>query len=335
MPDKSEKKSEKEVSLGIGAKANQPQLQELSKEQTPPPELSQNASPSDVVDFLISQAPDEVLPWEDCILPSAGLYYDGRIPEGTIRVRPMGITADKILATPRLAQSGQSLDYIYKNHVQFPDKDFSPLELLTGDRVYILFYLRAITHGNIYEFAVQCTNETCNQMSTHEYDLNKIEANKRGPKHPKEPVRIVLPYLSKKTGRDVWVDMRFLRGHDLQTIAKRRRFTAKVVGKSVRSAKSGESVSTEQVALDKSIEENLHLVIQSVNGVQDQIKIAEIVKRMSQRDTQKIRRVLNEEAPGIDTDILVTCPECDNQMRMDLPVTETFFRPEDGPAVRE
>lgn len=336
MADKkksSDKGSEKEVPLDVSASKPEPSPQAQPPETMP--ELKKNATPADVVDFLISQDTDDVLPWEDCILPSMGIYYDGRMPDGKIRVRPMGITADKILATPRLAQSGQALDYVYKEHIRFPDKNFDPQELLVGDRTYVLFYLRAITHGNIYEFAIQCTNDACSQMSTHEYDLNKIEENKRGPQYPKEPIRVVLPNLSKRAGKDVWVEIRFLRGHDIQTINKRRRFMQRAIGKSVRSAKSGESVSSDQVILDKTLEENLHLVIQNVNGVQDQMKIAEIMKRMSQRDTQAVRRTLNEGAPGIDTDILVTCPECNTEMRMDLPVTDTFFRPEVGPAVRE
>jgi hypothetical protein len=329
------KSSEKEISLDVSASRPDPSPKAQAKAQ-PAPDLKKNATPADIIDFLVGQDADNILPWEDCVLPSMGVYYDGRIPDGKIKVRPMGITADKIMATPRLAQSGQALDYVYKEHIRFPDKDFDPQELLVGDRTYVLFYLRAITHGNIYEFAVQCTNEACNIMSTHEYDLNKIEANKRGPQYPKEPVRVKLPYLTELAGgNEVWVEIRFLRGHDIQTINKRRRFMARAVGKAVRSAKSGESVSSDQVVLDKSLEENLHLVIQNVNGVTDQRKISEIMKRMSQRDTQAVRRVLNEGAPGIDTDIIVTCPECNNEMRMDLPVTDTFFRPEVGTTMRE
>jgi hypothetical protein len=267
------------------------------------------------------------LPWEDCVLPSQGVYYDGKVPDGRVQVKPMGITADKIFATTRLVQTGQSIEYIYKNHVKFPDESFTPDMLLTGDRVYLLFYLRAITHGNMYEFMVKCSNESCGVSSQFEHDLNEIEANKRGPKHPSEPVRVVLPHLTKAAGKEVWADCRFLRGRDLQTISTRQQFMKRAVGNRARSINSKQE---DIVSLDRSIEENLHMSIVSINGNTDRNVISELIKKMSQQDTQRIRTVLSDESPGIDTEIVVTCPTCDNEMKIDLPITETFFRPKDS-----
>lgn len=285
----------------------------------------------DVISMLLNKSADEILPWEDCILPSQGCYYNGKVPDGKVQVKPMGITADKIFATTRLAQTGQSIEYIYKNHVRFPDESFTPEQLLTGDRVYLLFYLRAITHGNMYEFMVKCNNDSCGISSTYEHDLNEIEANKRGPKHAEEPVRVVLPYLSKVAGKEVWADCRFLRGHDLQTIATRQQFDKRAVGNRARGVNSRSA--NVDVMLDRSIEENLHMAIVSINGNTDRHIISELIKKMSQQDTQKIRAFLNDDAPGIDTEIVITCPACENEMRIELPITETFFRPKDSGGV--
>ena len=114
------------------------------------------------IESFIARKDDEILPWETCTLPSKGLYYEGMIPGGIVEVRPMGMAADKILATQRLAQSGKSLDYLFKQCVRFPKvgkEEFSPFDLLAGDRVFLLYYLRAITHGNIYSFVVECGND--------------------------------------------------------------------------------------------------------------------------------------------------------------------------------
>ena len=300
-------------------------------------EQAKQSSPSELVDLLISKNQDEILPWETCTLPSMGLYYDGRVPDGKVEVRPLGLTADKILATARLTQSGQALDYVYKNHVRFPDKNFNSLDLLSGDRIFLLFYLRGITHGNIYEFSVKCTNDACGIMSTHEYDLMKLQGtfrNAKHAKHPKEPIKIILPHMSKIVGREFWVEARFMRGSDLQAMARKRKFDEKITGKAVRSAKFGEDMSSERVVLDRTIEENLNLMILNVNGVSDRQKVSEVIKRMSAKDTSTVRRVLDEDAPGMDTEIVVTCPNCDTEMRMELPITESFFRPQNSGGIR-
>ncbi len=43
----------------------------------------------------------------EIILPSQGLYYGGKIPEGKVQIRPMGLHTEKIFATPRLAMTAR------------------------------------------------------------------------------------------------------------------------------------------------------------------------------------------------------------------------------------
>ncbi|MEE8578022.1 MAG: hypothetical protein V3T31_12265, partial [candidate division Zixibacteria bacterium] len=117
------------------------------------------ASATDLLDQVLNIDEDEFIPWEDITLPSHGAYYKGGIPNGIVRVKAMGIHAEKILATQRLAQSGQSIDYLFRRCVQFPKvdgKEVDPADLLAGDRIFLLYVLRGITHGNIYEFMLKC-----------------------------------------------------------------------------------------------------------------------------------------------------------------------------------
>jgi hypothetical protein len=146
-------------------------------------------------DFLdsILQAPEEkLIPWEECHLPSGGRYYGWQ--DGTVMVRAMGQTAEKILATDRLQQSGQSIDMLFKECCRFPD-GFDPADLLLGDRIFLLYFLRGITHGNLYEFAITCPNSACEQLSTHTYDLNQLAAtiHRGDPKLGAEPFDVELP----------------------------------------------------------------------------------------------------------------------------------------------
>ena len=75
-------------------------------------------------------------------------------------------------------------------------------------------------------------------------------------------------------------------------------------------------------------------MIVNVMGVSDRIKVSKIIQRMGSSDNGVVRMFLDKEAPGMDTEILVTCSECGNEMRMELPVTESFFRPENHEGMR-
>ena len=122
--------------------------EEEPKKVTPPePKKEQKKN---LLDEILSKPKGSLIPWEKVKLPSSGVYYDGQIPNGEIEVRGWGIQTDKILATARLAQTGQSINYIFMNCIRIPN-EFDHMNLLVGDRMFLLYYLRGITYGNEYE----------------------------------------------------------------------------------------------------------------------------------------------------------------------------------------
>lgn len=279
--------------------------------------------PQDVLDMVLQLPQDTVLPWEEIVLPSKGIYYDGAVPDGRVKVRPMGLEAEKVLATQRLAQSGKSIDWLFRKCVQFPDGKFDPINLLVGDRVFLLYYLRGITHGNEYEYVVKCNNEDCGKPSTQTYDLNLLQSTiiTTDKQIGSEPFKVVLPHLSKLTGADFWVKVRFMRGYDLQSIINQRRTTKKVqsMGRPVNVAAPD--------MVDDTLEENLNLLIVEAMGSEDRTKIHQLVSKMHSVDTATIREFLRKNSPGIDATVTINCPDCNNEMKMELPITESFFRP--------
>jgi hypothetical protein len=279
-------------------------------------EDNKELKPQDILDVVLNMPEDKVMPWEDVVLPSRGLYYDGAVPDGRVKVRPMGLAADKILATQRLAQSGKSIDWLFRKCVQFPDSKFDPLSLLAGDRIFLLYYLRGITHGNMYEFVVKCTNAECEQSSTHEYDLNLLSSTITNPETSlgTEPFKVVLPHMSKVAGSDFWVKVRFMRGYDMQSMLNQRKMVRKVQGKAIE-------------AIDDTIEDNLNMLIVEAMGSEDRMKIKGLISRLHASDTAAIREFLRKNSPGIDTITTAQCPNCSNEMKMELPITESFFRP--------
>ncbi len=289
-----------------------------------------SSSPEEFLRKLLSTPDEQLIPWEECVLPSRGIYYGW--PDGTIFVRAMGQAAEKVLATQRLAQSGQSIDYLFRECVRFP-AGFQPEDLLIGDRVFLLYFLRGITHGNMYEFAVTCGNEECGKTSTHSYDLNELAGTIQwaDPSLGVEPFRVDLPYLSKATGKEVYVSIRMLRGGDVNDILNRRKTRKKMFarpgGIKTRGRNPFENRQSDSQAVDDSLSENLEKLIVNVMGVSDPLMMRQFISKMHAQDTATVREWLKDHTPGIDTTITVTCPECSNEFTIELPITEGFFRP--------
>jgi hypothetical protein len=285
---------------------------------------------SSILDSIINAPVEDLIPWEECRLPSNGLYYGWE--DGIVKVRAMGQTAEKILATPRLAQSGQSIEYLFRECCRFPD-GFDPLDLLVGDRMFLLYFLRGITYGNLYEFAVTCTN--CTLMSTHAYDLNELQRTitPANPALGKEPFKVNLPYLSMVVGTDVYVGIRMIRAVDAnQMIARKKTMKNSNIAKSVKRSPFDRKQRQEEV--DEAITDTFEKVIVHVMDDYDSDKIKAFINRLHAQDTAVIREWLKDNTPGIDSTIEINCSHCGQEFTIDLPITETFFRPAKSRNVR-
>lgn len=302
------------------------------------------ASSEELLDALLQTPTEQLIPWEECSLPSRGLFYGWQ--DGVCHVKPMGQVAEKILATQRLASSGQSIDYLFRECCKFPN-NLDPSELLLGDRIFLLYFLRGITHGNIYEFAVTCPNADCEAINTHQYDLNNLANTiKLAKPNGEEPFKITLPYLSRITGRDVWVSVRFLRAYDANDMIARRKSRSKTFAKpgGVRAKMSAKQRAEEanalrssavdprqqqkqNVMLDSSLDDNMEKIIVNIMGIDDRLKIRSFVQKLHAQDTATIREWLRENTPGIDNTVDIICPDCSNEFTVELPITEGFFRP--------
>jgi hypothetical protein len=286
-------------------------------------QLSGIRSDADLIDAIITMPEGNLIPWEECTLPSRGIYYGWA--DGTVKVKAMGQMAEKVLATQRLAQSGQSIDYLFRECCKFPE-GFDPADMLLGDRTFLLYFLRGITHGNEYEFMLTCPNPDCAVASTHIYDLNNLSRtiswakDELGP----EPFKVVLPYLTKVTGREIWVGIRHLRSFDVNDILNKRKNKK---SQYAQPAKKSPFQRKKVDELDDAVTENLEKVIVNIMGVTDSYKIRAFIEKLHAQDTATIREWMKENTPGIDSTIEITCPECGNEFTVELPITSDFFRP--------
>lgn len=292
-------------------------------------------SNEEIVNALVSMPEERLIPWELCTLPSQGRFYKdghGNIwQDGSVQVRAMTQTAEKVLATDRLAQSGQAIDYLLRECVKLPD-GFDSVDLLITDRTFLLYYIRGITHGNMYEFAVECPNDDCRKKSIHEYDLNILASTVRVPSIAlgSEPFKVVLPYASETMGRDIWVQVRMLRGIDIQNMVNRRKVRQRAIvrpGQENNPFQRKMQEAKEKITLDQSLTEIMEKNIVSVMGITTPQIVQSFVARMHARDSGTIREFLRENTPGIDSTISISCPNCNNEFTVEIPISETFFRP--------
>lgn len=299
-------------------------------------------SPGSLLDRVLQRNEEELHPWEEVILPSQGLYYDGQIPGGVVKVQPMGLYADKVLSTQRLVRSGEALEYIFQRYVQLPN-DFEHLNLLDDDRTFLLYYLRGISHGNHYEFLLACPH--CDKASDHEYDLNELYGTLTppNPNIGKEPFSVRLPDLSDVCGGDFYVKIRFLRGYDTMDLLGVNKPSQGLPGQA-RSRKKKDwrnnQTESDQVEehgdnIDDTLEKNINRIIVEADGESDREKIKQLVGRMSSDDITTIISFLRENSPGIDTSIETDCPKCKLTIVTPLPITATFFRPKKHKKPRE
>lgn len=296
------------------------------------PPVPQVEKSKDDFDKLLDTAQQNYfLPWENVDLPSKGLFYNN-MPDGTIKVKPMGADVDKMLANQRLVGSGEIINKIIEACVQLPD-NMTIDDLLIGDEYFLLYYLRGITHGNEYEFVSECPH--CDVKSTYEYNLNDLQKTIKNP-NPEflvEPMQVRLPALSEKTKQEVSALIRLIRVADIRNMASSAK--DKIVDP-IRKAKArnkGTSDSGVKTVNSSELYNNsMHMQVVGfvVNGQKymDNRK-NQLIEMLQQKDTATIRVFIESVSPGIETSIEVTCQnkDCGKVYNINLPLSENFFRP--------
>ena len=240
-------------------------------------------------------------------VPSRGILYKGRVNDeevanGVIRIRPMTLAEEKIITTDRLIQSGKALDMILENCVK---SDIDSYELLSSDRLYILFYLRGMSYGLEYDFAIRCYHCGFNFEQTIEIDKLPVKTWD-DPEDGSEPITMTLP----QTGFEV--EAHFMRGKDESRLAEASR----------------EMRNFNQA--DDDIGQAITLLITQVTTDEGEVlsprdKI-DFINHMPAGDADFFREVLREKDCGIQMLDHIYCPRCNGELEFNVPLGRNFFR---------
>lgn len=107
--------------------------------------------------------------------------YPITLPTGTqASIREMTGTEEEILTNQRLIRNGDGINQVLKNCLVSLGETEKPgmsdvLDLLAGDRLFLLLKLRQVSLGDSLDIESQCTNPTCRQKIAVEVDLNEVE----------------------------------------------------------------------------------------------------------------------------------------------------------------
>lgn len=233
-------------------------------------------------------------------LPSRGLVYPANSPlrAGSIMVRPITTKEEEILVTERLQRQGIALDMIMSRCIV--TKGINTLEMLSGDRMHLLMYLRAISYGPEYQFRVKMpSTDTMQDIRT---DVGKLKIRTL-PDDFEEPYDVHV--------MGTHYQCRLSRGKDEQGIIQAR----------LRNKKKFASSATEIGGT-----ESLKQLIVSVDGDEDREAIDKHVEHMIGGKASRLRSAIAAVTPGPIMDLEVTNEESGELETISFQITEGFFR---------
>lgn len=221
------------------------------------------------------------IPYDMVELPSQGLLYPNK--KSTVKVEYLTALDENILSSPNISNSTSILDILISRKVK--DLGFEYDQMLAGDRMALLIYLRVTGFGEKYTQMVY--DEKLKKMVKGEIDLSKLEQKKLTVKPDENGLfDFTLPSTGSK------IKFKLLTALDEKIIDDRNEQLQE---------RSGEDYSfVPQLRLEQTV--------QSIDGETDKIKISNILKRLNIVDIRKFNKYVTEIEPGINFKTIARTP---------------------------
>lgn len=234
-------------------------------------------------------------------LPSKGLLYEGKVPDGLVTIEPMGTREEKLFSAGD-ASGSAIIGKVIKACTKL---DMDHEDLIVGDRLFLLLHIRMISYGNEYVYPYRCSH--CRKRSVGKLNLAELQI-KYADEENKGTYEVELPVLGHR------VTMRQLTGTDEQKVRKYGSRMTKVRSGNVddvkyvyRLARMVELIDGEQVGIKEAIE-----LIESLKGI----------------DSLELRDAIEDNGIGPMLDVNPTCSNCGFENGpMPMPWDSEFFRP--------
>ena len=239
---------------------------------------------------------DPAIAYDVIELPSKGIHYTNK--KKSVRVAYLTASDENILSSPSFLNTNTVIVELLKRKIL--DKDLNVEEIVEEDRQAILIFLRNTAFGSEYNLTI--TDDKTGNEFTVEVDLgtlkikdfNLVEDSNGEYGH----------YLEKSKTE---ITFKFLTQKQEDEIEK------------IKESWNGNGVAPV-------ITKQLEMMIKSVGGVRDALKIRGFIETMPIKDSQDFRKFVKDNKPGLDLTQTIRTPSGEDvQVRIGFGVE--FFRP--------
>ena len=240
------------------------------------------------------------VPYDIIELPSQGLLYKNK--KSSVKIEYLTAMDETIISSPNIIANNKVVDTLIERKVK--DLGFSPDELLEGDRVAILIFLRVTGFGNDYTQLV--FNESTGEYETGVIDLSTLKPKILTVKPDENNLfDYILPISNKK------IKFRLLTAKDDEEI----------------SLQDESLMKRNNTDISNKIILTLERQIVSIDGVTDKMKISNILKNLKIMDSRSLRKYISEIEPGLNLET-VARTQGGESVSCFLRFNRTFFWPE-------
>lgn len=244
---------------------------------------------------FIAQIPHDLL-----TLPSKGLFYPGK--KDKIRVAYLTAYDENILTSPNLLESGEMIDILLEEKIL--DKYINPKDMIIGDKMAILFFLRSTGYGVEYEMFLR--DPKTGQEFEHVVDLSEVKYKDFNPELDENGLMAFELPVSKNK-----IKFRFLTSRiDDKLVDENNKRMAKMGTRAI------STLTTDRLAAK----------IVSIDEVTDRNEIEKFVRYMNPRDAKSLRDHIDKMEPGLDLEMEVRAPSGEF-FRTELEITSRFLWP--------
>jgi hypothetical protein len=243
-------------------------------------------------------------------LPSGGLLYPPEHPLHNLdsaEIKAMTAKEENILMSRALIRKGTVINELIKSSLI--NKSINVMSLLSGDRMALMFAIRAKGYGDTFEQKMTCPDCTEHQEEIYAisgFKLKELDLEKLNQVTPGENL-----FSFKLPVSEQIVVFKFLNGNDeeviLQTIE----------------AKKKKGIQNEEVVTTRLLQQ-----IVAIGEKTDKAFIAKFIQNMPARDSRALRTHMEENEPGMDTSKEFTCNNCGFQGDLTPPLGASFLWPD-------
>jgi hypothetical protein len=249
------------------------------------------------------------IPVETVPLPSAGLTYPTSSPlhgKETVDIKSMTAREEDILTSKALLKKGTVITELIKSCLV--DKSVDPRDMLSGDRNALMVAIRITGYGAEYDAELECPE--CGTKASRQFDLSRLPIKRLTIEPVVQGTNLfacLLP-ISRKM-----VHFKFITGKDEEDMSA-----------------TAEKQKKLGLASDATVTSNLLYSIVSIDGIDDRSKIAGFVRSMPARDSLTLRNYIKDHEPGIEMRQETSCPSCDHEEEVQMPLGVNFLWPSAG-----